>query len=52
MNHVSKSMFLPNNLERDTAVRVRPLDGIVGDAVANIEPLDTVADLQVIEGVY
>ena len=22
MNHVSKGMFIPNNLERDTAVRV------------------------------
>jgi hypothetical protein len=22
MNHISKAMFLPNNLERDTAIRV------------------------------
>src|SRR3981081_1411391 len=27
MNHISKSMFLPNNLERDTAIRVPGPDG-------------------------
>jgi phenylacetate-coenzyme A ligase PaaK-like adenylate-forming protein len=52
MNHVSKAMLLPNNLERDTAVRTRPLDGVAGDAVADILPLKNFADLSVAVGVY
>ncbi|UOZ07000.1 AMP-binding protein [Amycolatopsis sp. WQ 127309] len=52
MNHVSKAMFLPNNLERDTAIRLRPSEGAMGDAVADIEPLKTFSDIKVVEGVY
>jgi phenylacetate-coenzyme A ligase PaaK-like adenylate-forming protein len=52
MNHVSKSFLLPNNLERDTATRIRPLDGMVGDAVADVAPVRRFDNETVIEGVY
>ncbi len=32
MNHISKGMFIPNNLERDTAIRVPGPEGQVGDS--------------------
>ena len=52
MNHVSASFLLPNNLERDTATRVRPLSGQVGDSVADVAPVADFAGATVIEGVY
>lgn len=52
MNHVSRSMLLPNNLERDLAVRVEALPGMVGDAVADVHPVRVFEDETVIEGVY
>ncbi|WP_432994838.1 hypothetical protein [Dactylosporangium sp. CA-233914] len=52
MNHVSRSLFLPNNLERDYATRVRGVDGQVGDSVADVAPVATFDDEAVIEGVY
>lgn len=52
MNHISKAMLLPNNLERDTAVRIRPLEGQMGDSVADVSPVATFDDQAVIEGVY
>ncbi|GAA2777066.1 AMP-binding protein [Saccharopolyspora taberi] len=52
MHHVSKSLLLPNNLERDTAIRVEPPEGAVGDAVADIKPVEVFEDDVVIEGVY
>ncbi|MFI6638961.1 phenazine antibiotic biosynthesis protein [Streptomyces sp. NPDC050504] len=52
VHHVSKSFLLPNNLERDTAVRTAPLPGHTGDAVADIAPVETFEDEAVIEGVY
>ncbi|MFI2226263.1 aminotransferase class III-fold pyridoxal phosphate-dependent enzyme [Streptomyces fradiae] len=52
MSHVSRSMLLPNNLERDTALRVRPAGGGAGDAVADIRPVPTFGGTTVIEGVY
>lgn len=52
MNHVSKGQLLPNNLERDTAVRVPPPTGQVGDSVADVRPVDRFDDEPVIEGVY
>jgi hypothetical protein len=45
-------MFIPNNAERDTAVRMRPADGQAGDAVADVAPVPTVKGEAVIEGVY
>jgi hypothetical protein len=52
MNHVSKGMLMPNNLERDEATRVQPPPGQVGDSVADVSPLKTFEDTAVIEGVY
>jgi phenylacetate-coenzyme A ligase PaaK-like adenylate-forming protein len=52
MNHVSKSAFLPNNLERDTAIRMKPPAGQFGDSVAEVKPVHTFDDEVVIEGVY
>ena len=52
MNHVSKSLFLPNNLERDHATRIAALPGQAGDAVADVAPVTRFDDQTVIEGVY
>lgn len=52
MNHVSKGMFLPNNLERDTAVRLPGPPGQVGDSVAEVAPVGAFEGEAVIEGVY
>jgi phenylacetate-coenzyme A ligase PaaK-like adenylate-forming protein len=51
-NHVSKAMLLPNNLERDTAIRVPALDGQPGDSLADLAPMQTFGSETVIEGVY
>lgn len=52
MSHVSKSCLLPNNLERDLAVRVPGPEGSVGDSVADVGPVAVFDDEKVIEGVY
>ena len=52
MNHVSKGTFIPNNLERDTAVRVRGPEGSVGDSVSEVAPVTVFGGEPVIEGVY
>ena len=52
MNHVSKSQLLPNNLERDTAIRVAPSGPRRGDSVADVEPVAMFDNEPVIEGVY
>jgi hypothetical protein len=52
MNHISKNMLLPNNLERDLATRITPLAGKVGDAVADVSPVAQFDHEDVIEGVY
>jgi phenylacetate-coenzyme A ligase PaaK-like adenylate-forming protein len=52
MSHVSKSFLLPNNLERDTAIRMPPLGDGVGDAVADVAPVAQFDGEAVIEGVY
>ncbi|HWL89267.1 MAG TPA: AMP-binding protein [Polyangiaceae bacterium] len=52
MNHVSKGMFLPNNLERDMATRIAPPAGQMGDSVADVGPVARFDDEVVIEGVY
>jgi acyl-CoA synthetase (AMP-forming)/AMP-acid ligase II len=51
-NHVSKSMLLPNNLERDTAIRVPALPGQPGDSLADLAPVQVFGDEAVVEGVY
>lgn len=52
MNHVSKGMFLPNNAERDSAVRVPGPPGQIGDSVASPAPLNEFGGETVIEGLY
>jgi hypothetical protein len=52
MNHISKGMFIPNNLERDTAIRLPGPDGQVGDSVSEVAPVAVFGGEPVIEGVY
>ncbi len=52
MNHVSKGMFIPNNAERDTAVRLAGPDGQIGDSVAEVKPIEVFEGERVVEGVY
>ncbi|MBL4829499.1 MAG: hypothetical protein JKY55_06395 [Aliivibrio sp.] len=52
MHHLTKFAFLPNILERDTAIRLPRTDGLVGDAVSIVEPLQEISGVEVIEGVY
>lgn len=52
MNHVSKNMLLPSNLERDLATRVEPPAGQAGDSVADVSPAPSFGGADVIEGVY
>jgi hypothetical protein len=52
MNHVSKSMLLTGNLERDIATRVKPPAGQAGDSVADVSPVASFGGAEVIEGVY
>ncbi|MCX4686557.1 phenylacetate--CoA ligase family protein [Kitasatospora purpeofusca] len=52
MHHVSKSLLMPNNLERDHGTRIAALPGHLGDAVADIAPVQEFDNETVIEGVY
>jgi phenylacetate-coenzyme A ligase PaaK-like adenylate-forming protein len=52
MNHISKGMFIPNNLERDTAIRMPGPDGQVGDSVSKVAPVAVFGGEPVIDGVY
>jgi acyl-CoA synthetase (AMP-forming)/AMP-acid ligase II len=52
MNHVSKGMFIPNNVERDTAIRMPGPDGQIGDSVSEVAPVAIFGGEPVIEGVY
>lgn len=49
---VSEEMFLPNVLERDTAVRVEPAGAGAVDGLAEVGTVAAVGDVRVIEGVY
>ncbi|SPM29606.1 AMP-binding protein [Mycobacterium terramassiliense] len=52
MNHISKGMFIPNNLERDLAVRMPGPAGQLSDSVSAVRPVTTFEGEAVIEGVY
>jgi hypothetical protein len=52
MNHLSKGMFLPNNLERDSAIRLPGPGGQVGDSLSEVQPVAAFEGEPVIEGVY
>ncbi|MGW6918032.1 phenazine biosynthesis protein [Kitasatospora sp. NPDC054939] len=49
---VTEEMFLPNILERDTAIRVEPVPGGTVDGLAEVGTLGSLDDVKVIEGVY
>ncbi|WP_254404761.1 phenazine biosynthesis protein [Streptomyces anulatus] len=49
---VSEEMFLPNVLERDTAIRVEPSDGAAVDGLADVQTYRRLDDVAIIEGVY
>lgn len=52
MHHVSKSMFIPNNLDRDLATRVRPLPGQAGDSIADVASAPSAVAEDPDQGVY
>lgn len=52
MNHISKGMFIPNNLERDMAIRMPGPAGQFSDSVSAVRPVTTFEGEPVIEGVY
>ncbi|KAA8968932.1 phenazine antibiotic biosynthesis protein [Mycobacterium sp.] len=52
MHHISKGMFIPNNLERDSAIRLPGPAGQVGDSLTEVAPVATFEGEPVIEGVY
>jgi hypothetical protein len=52
MNHISKGMFIPNNLERDSAIRMPGPEGQVGDSLSQVQPVTAFEGEPVIEGVY
>ncbi|HYO02551.1 MAG TPA: phenazine antibiotic biosynthesis protein [Mycobacterium sp.] len=52
MNHVSKGMLIPNNVERDTAIRAPGRGGQVGDSVSEVAPVAIFDGQPIIEGVY
>ncbi|OBI47890.1 AMP-binding protein [Mycobacterium sp. E787] len=52
MNHISKGMFIPNNLERDLAIRLPGPAGQLSDSVSEVRPVTTFDGEAVIEGVY
>lgn len=52
MHHISKGTFIPNNLERDSAIRMPGPDGQIGDSLSEVRPVDTFDGEPVIEGVY
>ena len=52
MNHISKGMFLPNNLERDMAIRMPGPAAQLSDSVSAVRPVTTFEGEAVIEGVY
>jgi phenylacetate-coenzyme A ligase PaaK-like adenylate-forming protein len=51
-NHISRGMFIPNNRERDSAIRIPGPEGQVGDSLSEVEPVATFEGETVIEGVY
>lgn len=52
MHHISKGMFIPNNLERDLAIRMPGPAGELSDSVSEVRPVATFEGEAVVEGVY
>jgi phenylacetate-coenzyme A ligase PaaK-like adenylate-forming protein len=51
-NHVSRSFLLPNNLERDLAIRVHSPEGAAGDSILDVGPVNSFDGVTVVEGLY
>ncbi|MEV3873171.1 phenazine antibiotic biosynthesis protein [Streptomyces sp. NPDC049906] len=51
-HHITRNLFLPNNLDRDTGIRHPHRLGYPGDAVSEIKPVQEFGDTTVVEGVY
>jgi phenylacetate-coenzyme A ligase PaaK-like adenylate-forming protein len=51
-HHITRNLFLPNNLERDTAIRHPHGHGRSGDSISEVAPVREFGDAPVIEGVY
>ncbi|WP_278262542.1 phenazine antibiotic biosynthesis protein [Nocardia sp. AG03] len=51
-HHITRNLFLPNNLDRDTAIRHPHGLGLPGDAIAEVRPVREFGEVAVIEGVY
>ncbi|WP_202818862.1 phenazine biosynthesis protein [Actinosynnema sp. ALI-1.44] len=49
---ISPEMFLPNVMERDSAVRVAPTTAGGVDGLADVQPYQAPGDAEIIEGVY
>jgi hypothetical protein len=49
---LTKDLFLPNVMERDTAVRIASGLSEDGDDLADVQPFRPASGAQVIEGVY
>lgn len=52
MHHLSRTMFIPNNLERDLAVRRPGPAGELSDSLSEVRPVQSFEGETVIEGVY
>src|SRR5689334_21639765 len=52
MNHLSKGMFIPYNLERDLAIRMPGPAGELSDSVSAVRPVSTFEGEAVVAGVY
>jgi phenylacetate-coenzyme A ligase PaaK-like adenylate-forming protein len=52
ISFVGKSMFMPSNLERDTAIRCPGLPGQIGDSISAVRPVSSFDGQEVTEGVY
>jgi phenylacetate-coenzyme A ligase PaaK-like adenylate-forming protein len=51
-NHVTRSFLLPNNLERDMAIRLPSPQGAAGDSIVDVGPVDSFDGVTVVEGLY
>ncbi|MDT0443829.1 class I adenylate-forming enzyme family protein [Streptomyces johnsoniae] len=49
---IAEEMFLPNVLERDSAVRIEPSAGGHVDGLADVQTFRALDDVRIIEGVY
>ena len=52
MHHVSRSLLVPNNPERDLATRIAAPPGVPGVSVADVAPMPAFQNTKIIEGVY